>query len=107
VTGFDGQGEFDWESPLSIQERFESFDAAHPEVYGYLLSLCFDLRRRGWQHYGIKSLWERTRWHFQVEKDLGEEFKLNNNYHSRYARKIIAQYPEFEGFFELRELRAE
>ena len=46
-------------------------------------------------------------WHFQVEKDLGADFKLNDHFHSRYARTIMKQYPELEGFFELRELRAE
>jgi len=90
----------------SIQERFEVFHAAHPEVYDYLLTLCFDLRRRGFRRYGIRSLWERARWHFQVERDLGEDFKLNDHLHSRYARRLMAEHPELDGFFELRELKA-
>jgi len=90
----------------TIQERFEQFHAAHPEVYAYLVALCQELRRRGFQRYGIKSLWERARWHFQVERELGEEWKLNNNYHSRYARKIMAEHPELSGFFEVREIKA-
>jgi hypothetical protein len=90
----------------TIQERFEAFHKAHPEVYAYLLALCFELRGKGREHYGIKSLWERVRWHFQVEKQLGEEFKLNNNFHSRYVRLILRDYPELDGFFELRVLKA-
>lgn len=91
----------------SIQEAFEEFDRAHPEVYEYLVRLAFEVYRRGFRHYGIGALWERMRWHFQIEKDMDEEFKLNNNFRSRYVRKIIAEHPELEDFFELRCLRAD
>lgn len=102
------QCEFDWETPRerTITEAFRAFDAAHPEVYRYLLGLAADLSARGFRHYGIGAMWERMRWHFQVERDEDEEFKLNNNYRSRYVRKIIAEHPEFEQFFETRVLRS-
>jgi hypothetical protein len=90
----------------TIQERFNEYDHCHPEVYKYLVSLCFELKSKRFRRYGIRSLWERVRWHFQVEKEMGEDFKLNDHFHSRYVRKIIAEYPEFDGFFELRKLRA-
>jgi hypothetical protein len=90
----------------TIQERFEEFHETHPEVYAYLLALCLELRGKGFKRYGIRSLWERVRWHFQVEKELGADFKLNDHFHSRYARKIVQNHPELHGFFELRELRA-
>ena len=90
----------------TIQERFEVFHKDHPEVYSYLLGLCLELRGKGFKRYGIRSLWERVRWHFQVEKNLGADFKLNDHFHSRYARRIVEQHPELDGFFELRELRA-
>lgn len=91
--------------PVSIQEAFEEFHREHPEVYSYLLALAFELQMKGWVHYGIGALWERMRWHFKVEHDQ-EDFKLNNNFRSRYARKMMAEHPALEGFFELRELKA-
>ena len=93
-------------APFSIQEKFEDYDRRHPEVYEQLVGLAFDLYRRGRKHYGIGALFERLRWHFQIEKDMGEDFKLNNNYRSRYVRQLISQHPELEDFFELREVRA-
>jgi hypothetical protein len=90
----------------SIQTRFEAFHANHPEVYRAIVKLAFDLKTRGFRRYGLKSLFERVRWHFQIDLDLGEEWKLNNNYTSRYARKLMAEFPELEGFFEVRELKA-
>lgn len=113
------QSNFDWdatEPPVppeppgasrSIQQAFLDFDEAHPEVYEYLLVLIEEVGRRGFRHYGIGALWERMRWHFQIERGMDEEFKLNNNFRSRYARKIIAEHPELEDFFELRILRAD
>lgn len=89
----------------SIQARFGEFHSAHPEVYKELVRLAFELKERGFKHAGMKFLFERVRWFFWVER--GEsDFKLNNNFHSRYARKIMAEYPELEGFFETRELKA-
>lgn len=90
----------------SIQTAFEDFDAAHPEVRQYLVGLALELHRRGFRHYGIGALWERMRWHFEIERDMDEEFRLNNNYRSRYARKIMTEHPELEEFFEVRMLRA-
>lgn len=90
----------------SIQTRFEAFHQKHPEVYKTLVRLAFELKARGFRRYGLKSLFERVRWHFQVDLDLGEDWKINNNYSSRYARKLMAEFPELDGFFELRELKA-
>ena len=105
--GVNGYYQTHFQFAKTIQQSFEDFDAAHPEVYEYLVRLVFEVRSRGFKHYGIGALWERMRWHFQIERDMEEDFKLNNNYRSRYVRKIIAQYPDLEDFFELRILRAE
>lgn len=90
----------------TIQERFEAYHAAHPEVYAHLLHLAVNLRRRGWKHYGIRTLWETMRHNFDVQRDEGEAYKLNDQYTSRYARLLMESTPELEGFFEVRELRA-
>lgn len=90
----------------TIQEAFERFHAEHPEVETYLIALAHEVKRKGHQRYGIGALWERLRWHFQIEIGLGDDFKLNNNFRSRYARKIMHEHPDLDGFFEIRELRA-
>jgi hypothetical protein len=90
----------------TIQEAFDRFHGDHPEVETYLIALAYELRGKGYRRYGISALWERLRWHFQIEVGLGEDFKLNNNFRSRYARKIMQERPDLDGFFEIRELRA-
>ncbi len=89
-----------------LQEQFEEYHGLHPEVFGHLVALARKMRDRGFRHYSVKTLWEVLRWHFDIEKG-DNDFKLNNNFHSRYARKIMADFPdEFAGFFELRDLRS-
>ncbi len=91
---------------MEIQERFEDFDRENPEIYKALVLFARQIKSRGFQTYGIRSLWERTRWHFQVEKAEGADFKMNDHFHSRYARKIMENESDLAGFFETRVLRA-
>ena len=51
-------------------------------------------------------LFEVLRWEWIIRglPDTAEEFKLNNNYTSRYARLIMESEPGLEGVFETRRL---
>lgn len=86
----------------SIKERFESFHDLNPHVYDALRELALRARGAGRTHYGIKSLFEVLRWSYLIQTQ-GDEFKLNNNYHAHYARLLMTEEPDLEGFFELRE----
>jgi len=90
---------------LSIDEQFKQFHEANPAVYDALRNLALDMRRRGVQHYGTKGLFEVLRWSYSLQTQ-GDEFLLNNNYTSRYARLLMQQEPELAGFFETRELKS-
>lgn len=37
-------------------------------------------------------------------RTLGDEFKLNNNFRSRYTRLLLRKRPEFKGFLATRAL---
>tara|TARA_R110000751_G_scaffold35565_2_gene87410 strand:+ start:719 stop:1024 length:306 start_codon:yes stop_codon:yes gene_type:complete len=100
----DEQFSFPWISKLQIE--FDEFHGNNPEVYSELLKLSFDLKAKGRGKYGVKSLFEIIRWHRAMSTE-GDEFKLNNNHAPFYARLIMAQEPELEGFFETRRQRHE
>lgn len=94
-------------SEEGIQAAFERFHAEHPEVYRMLVRFARQLKARGYSHAGIKLIWERMRWETMLGADRAlEPFKLCNNHHSRYARLIMAQERDLEGFFRTRELKA-
>jgi hypothetical protein len=90
--------------PESIQEHFEQFHQKHPEVYQELVRLARFAKSKGFEKIGIALLWERLRWYVMVERH-GEDFKLSNNYRSRYARLIMEREADLRGFFTTRELR--
>jgi hypothetical protein len=87
-----------------IQEDFEQFHRRNPWVYGALRELTADLVQRGRRRIGVGMLFEVLRW--QVARgtfDAASDFKLNNNYRSRYARLLDIEFP---GVFEMRELKS-
>lgn len=91
---------------MTIQERFQNFHNEHPEVYSSLVDLARDAKSKGYSHYGIRTLWEVLRYSFEIARDPREDFKLNDHYHSRYARLIDSSEPDLKGFFELRTLKS-
>jgi hypothetical protein len=95
---------------LSRMERdFEAFHRNNPEVYNTLVRLARQAKALGHQRVGIKMLWEVMRWEVYIAtaNQIGgnSEYKLNNNYTSRYARRIMEQESDLDGFFELRTLK--
>lgn len=86
----------------SLKARFEEFHRDNPEVYLELLKLARRARREGMERVSIKMLYEVVRWH-RLLATTDREFKLNNNWHASYARKLMAEHVELAGLFETRE----
>lgn len=90
----------------TIQESFEAFHKLNPHVYGHLVNLARDLFNRGHKMIGIGMLFEVLRWNYMMSTaDPSSEFKLCNNYRSRYARMIMNQEADLAGCFNTRDLR--
>lgn len=91
----------------TIQERFENFHAANPQVYQVLHKMTWDLYNKGKRKVGMKMLWEVLRWQVETgEIVTTDDFRLNNVFTSRYARKIASSHPALEKIFEQRRLVA-
>lgn len=89
----------------TLQERFLAFHHANPHVYEELLKLARRWQRAGNRHCGIKMLFEVLRYRHGL-RTSGDDFKLNNNFHARYARLLVEKNPELADLFEMRELKA-
>lgn len=89
----------------SIDERFRKFHEQNPQVLIRLVALAHEAMDRGKRRIGAKTLVEVARWHVWLETE-GDEFRINNSFTSRYARLLVELHPEFEGLFEIRELRS-
>jgi hypothetical protein len=90
---------------VTMQEQFEQFHATNPHVYTELVAMTREAKARG-KKVGIRMVWETLRWKLTVLNDAGDDFKLNDHLHSRYARLIMEQEPDLAGMFELRELKS-
>ena len=89
---------------LTIKQRFEIFDNANPQVAEWLLNRELYLRRIGVRRYGMKALFEVLRYDYTV-KTKGNHFKVNNNFTAYYARKLMEENAELDGFFNIRVIR--
>lgn len=84
--------------------RFKAYHNDNPHVWREFKAKSFELkaaRDRG-SHWLILNA---VRWANDV-KATNEPFKINNDFASIYARLMIYNFPEFEGFFELRAMKA-
>ncbi|MGW1669206.1 hypothetical protein [Streptomyces sp. NPDC002324] len=84
----------------TITEQFLDLDTEHPYVYRALERLTTDRIAAGATRIGLKALFEALRW--RLPQGLRG---LNNNFTALYARKLIADHPDWAGAFELRRRR--
>jgi hypothetical protein len=84
-----------------IVKNFWEYHAANPHVWDLLVKYAKQIKSAGLRRYGVGAIFERIRWHLNVETK-GDEFKLNNNYRSCYARLLVLRHPEFKDFFSTR-----
>ncbi|MBT2366186.1 hypothetical protein J7E88_12920 [Streptomyces sp. ISL-10] len=90
----------------TIQAQFEAFHQLNPWVLRALESLTADYLKRSGGRVGIGMLFEVLRWRYATATE-GDEFRLNNNFRSRYVRLLIERHPEWAPAFEVRALRTD
>jgi hypothetical protein len=89
-----------------IDTRFVEFHHANPHVYAALVSLAHEWQDAGHERCSMDMLFHLLRWQYGIDT-RGDQFVLNNNFTSRYARLIAANHPELAGLFATRTLRNE
>jgi hypothetical protein len=89
-----------------LKEAFEVFHSKNPEVWELFKKFTFNVIETGRKHYSVNAIFERIRWHTDIETE-GDRFKLSNNHRAYYARHFHEQYPEHDGFFKIKQLRSE
>lgn len=94
--------------PDQIQESFERFDRENPAVYNAFRQAARELVAAGRTRIGAKMIVERLRWETRFGAPMSQRpYKINNNFTSRYTRKLIAQEPDLAPFIETRRIRIE
>lgn len=93
------------EEKSSLKTQWWRFHKQHPEVFERFRQIAFDLISNGHKHYSSDGILHVVRFELNRQiKDPGSQYKINNNWTPYYARYFIWMYPEYENFFETREL---
>ena len=87
-----------------LKIKFQEYHMDNLAVYDLFVGFAKEVKSAGWGTYSSKSIFERIRWHVDIET-AGDSFKLNNNYTAYYARKMMSEYPDFKDFVRVRELQ--
>jgi hypothetical protein len=90
----------------TIQDEFERFDRDHPEVYRAFKWKASQLLAAGHRRYSADAIMHAVRVEADVNAERAGGFKINNNYVSRYARKLADEDPRFAAFFRFRSLKS-
>lgn len=88
-----------------VDEEFNRFHQAHPEVLGELVKLARVALDRKQPRIPIKGMWEVLRWRMAGRRGF-RHLKLNDHMTSRYARLLLAEVPELGGRMFTRKLRS-
>lgn len=90
-----------------LKRAWWQFHKENTHVYDMVERFTFEAIESGREHYSINSIFERIRWHTDIETQDEREFKLSNNHRAYYARYFMHLHPEYKGFFRTKETRDE
>jgi hypothetical protein len=99
------QDELDFREQASRADQifaaFSKFHQGNPEIWTLFRRFSVEMISRGREHYSSNAVFERIRWHIDLQKS-DSELKLNNNFRAYYARLFHVAYPQYDGFFRNR-----
>ena len=81
-------------------KSFLQYDQENKEIYEAFKDITMQYIKQNYKHIGAKNVCEIIRWQTMISGN--DEFKINNNYVSGYARKFEKEFPQFEGLFRKR-----
>ena len=74
------------------------------ELYAAFERTALRLIEAGHTHWGAKAIFEVLRFRSAM-RGPDNNVKINNNLTSLFARRFVAEHPDHEGFFEIRQRR--
>jgi len=91
---------------LTIDDKFSEWCAMNPHVVRLCLQYAREAKAAGRTRYGIAAIFERVRWHVNVQIKSKDEFRVNNDFRAPMARLIVAMDPTLREMFAFRKRKA-
>ena len=99
--------------PPKVTTRYEEmrkqameFARKNPNAWMLFCQFTFEKINQGFKHYSAKGVFERIRWETDQAESDGTTFKMGNNYTPFFARAFMKKYPQYDGFFRVREQKS-
>lgn len=93
------------------RERFLKFHEANPHVYKKIVELAWEAKNGGFEHLGMRFLWERVRWWHLFEcvdqSSIDAGYMMNDHHIAYYSRLVMDNEPGLKGFFRTRRMVGE
>jgi hypothetical protein len=90
----------------SLKHKWWEWHKKNPHVWDLFVKYTFQAINAGRKHYSVNAIFERIRWHTDIETKR-DALKISNNHRAYYARYFHVCYPEYDGFFRTKMLRSE
>lgn len=92
----------------TIDQAFEEYISDNPKIYSYFVSFAIAWLKTGAKKISSKQIVGRIRWEVEVETkgEQARDFKINDAWTSRLARRFAVDYPEYSERLEFRHLRS-
>ena len=87
---------------LALEQRFKKSLEQHPQIYGRFRVECLRLLEAGIPVFSARMVLEYIRYMALLE---GQKFEFNNDFQSRFTRKLIGEDQRFKVVFKTRRLR--
>jgi len=85
--------------------RYREYDERNPQIYEMFKRFTMEAVRRGRTRFSAEAVINRIRWETMISGD--DEFKINNNIKPYYSRKFMNEFPELDGFFQVRKSKVD
>jgi hypothetical protein len=92
------------EEETTLLNRFTDFDAKNPQVYELFVRFTFEAIKRGHKRLSAWMIANRIRWETTIVT-VNCEYKISNDYIALYSRKFMKDYPQYDGFFKIKEMK--
>lgn len=88
---------------LKDDAAFWEFHDNNPHIIDKLVELARDDMDAGLDSFGLDAYFTVIRYAERLQTKSNDGFSLNQRHRSRYARMLLWLYPEFTGFFRIKD----
>jgi len=78
-------------------ENFELHHRENPHIYDAFVKYSLQVAAKR-EYFSAKAIFHRIRWDSAIG-EFDSEFKISDGWINHYARKVMRDYPQYNGFF--------